>query len=287
MAEIFGYSIMGGGGTGATLTVTGVAGDTVTASKDGKTYTRTFDSNGVAVFKGLATGTWTVTMTNGTQTATITVVVTADYETTLSYFTATINVTYPAGATCTATDGTTTLTAPDTSGSWSCVVPNVGTWTVTATRSNQTKSQSVSITTKGQIASVTLAYILYLFNKGDVSSVTGGWTNEIQLSGGELLVSGGDSFQTGCTYKSFSTRGYKTLTYSGRVSYNNNWQAGFRLGLSRSFIHGKGLLDDNFVVSSPDVNRTVNVDITKAQGDFYFLARGYMGTANISQIYLH
>ena len=50
----------GGGGSGGTLTVTGIAGHTVTATKDGKTYTRTFNSSGTAVFKGLSTGTWTV-----------------------------------------------------------------------------------------------------------------------------------------------------------------------------------------------------------------------------------
>ena len=85
MAEIFGYPIMGGGGTGATLTVTGVAGSTVTVSKNGKSYTRTLDSNGKAIFKGLSSGTWTVTMTDGTHTATTTVVVTAEYETTVLY----------------------------------------------------------------------------------------------------------------------------------------------------------------------------------------------------------
>ena len=177
-----GYIIGGGGTTGATLTVTGVAGDTVTITKDSKTYTRTFNSDGVAVFKGLATGTWTVTMTNGTQTATMTVVVTADYETSISYFTATINVTYPAGSTCTATDGTTTLTAPDTSGAWTCVVPNAGTWTITATNGDKTKSQSVSITTKGQTASVGLSYELYLFNYNPCTNITGSWKNKMDIS---------------------------------------------------------------------------------------------------------
>ena len=64
-------------------------------------------------------------------------------------FMATINVTYPAGSTCSATDGTTTLTAPDTSGSWACVVPNTGTWTVTCTDGTSTATTSVSITEDG------------------------------------------------------------------------------------------------------------------------------------------
>lgn len=74
-------------------------------------------------------------------------------------FTATINVTYPVGSTCSATDGTTTLTAPDTSGSWACVVPNTGTWTVTCTDGSNTATKSISITTDGQSNTTALAYV--------------------------------------------------------------------------------------------------------------------------------
>ena len=83
----------GGGGSGATLTIMGVAGATVTASKDSKTYTRTINSSGIAVFKGLSTGTWTVTMSGDGQTATRTVEITADYTLIIAYFSATIAIT--------------------------------------------------------------------------------------------------------------------------------------------------------------------------------------------------
>lgn len=122
----------GGGGSGGTLVVTGTAGHTVKATKDNRTYTRTLDSSGKATFKGLKTGTWTIEMTDGISTATRQVQIDADYALTITYFAATINVTYPAGSTCTATDGKTTLNAPDTSGTWACIVPNAGEWTVTA-----------------------------------------------------------------------------------------------------------------------------------------------------------
>lgn len=121
-----------GGGSGASLTVNAPAGATVTVSKDGKTKTKVADSSGVAVFRGLATGTWTVTSTNGEQTsAPKPVTITADYSTEITFFSATIHVTYPTGSTCIATDGVTTLTAPDTSGTWECYVPNGGVWTLT------------------------------------------------------------------------------------------------------------------------------------------------------------
>lgn len=135
----------GGGGTGAALTVTAPAGATVTVSKDGKSKTKVADTDGVTVFKGLSTGDWTLSITDGTQTAQKTVTITADYTTAITFFAATIHVTYPAGSTCTATDGVTTLTAPDTSGTWDCVVPNAGTWTVTIANGGDVGSVAVDV----------------------------------------------------------------------------------------------------------------------------------------------
>lgn len=181
----------GGVGTGATLTVTAPAGATVTVSKDGKTKTKTADDSGVAVFKGMETGTWTVTISDGTQTSSKTVTITADYAVSIAFFAATINVTYPAGSTCTATDGANTLTAPDTSGTWACVVPNAGAWTVTCTNGPSTATASVSITTDGDSKSVTLAYALpYFYNAGDF---TVKWLGSGSNSGGVLTVSGGSA----------------------------------------------------------------------------------------------
>lgn len=55
------------------------------------------------------------------------------------------HVTYTAGATCTATDGVTTLTAPDTSGSWIVEIPTAGSWTFTAVNGQLNKSKILSI----------------------------------------------------------------------------------------------------------------------------------------------
>ena len=75
-----------GGGTGGTLTVTTPgAGITVTASKDGKTKKKVSGADGTAVFKGLEGGTWTITMTDGSQTAQKTVAVTTDYNIVISF----------------------------------------------------------------------------------------------------------------------------------------------------------------------------------------------------------
>lgn len=166
-----------GGGSGGTLTVTAPANVTVTVSKDGKTKTKNSGTNGVVVFKGLASGTWTLTITDGSQTSSKPVVVTADYSTVIAFFTATINITYPAGSTCTCSDGTTTLSAPDTSGTWACIVPNAGTWTAAATDGVENTSETVSITTDGQIVAIELSYLLWLYKSGNTyNAVTGGWS---------------------------------------------------------------------------------------------------------------
>ncbi|MDO5546447.1 MAG: hypothetical protein Q4F81_11635 [Eubacteriales bacterium] len=159
------YGFGGGGGTGATLTVTAPAGVTVTVSKDGKTKTKVAGSDGIVVFKGLKSGEWTLTITDGEQTAQKTVTITADYTTAITFFSAIIHVTYPAGSTCTATDSVTTLTAPDTSGVWECVVPNSGTWTI-IDATGVFDSVAVDITTSGQSVSASLGK-KYIFKAGE------------------------------------------------------------------------------------------------------------------------
>lgn len=168
------YGFGASGGTGGTLTVTAPANVTVTVSKDGKAKTKNSGTSGVVAFKGLATGTWTVTITGDGKTAQKNVVVTTDYSTAIAFFAATINITYPAGSTCTCSDGTTTLSAPDTSGTWACIVPNAGTWTVTSTSGTETDSKAVTITTDGQSTSVELSYALFLFKPNAPSDIIAG-----------------------------------------------------------------------------------------------------------------
>lgn len=166
-----------GGGSGCILTITAVASETVTISKNGKSKSKTADSNGVAVFRGLDTGKWTITIVRGGVPITRVVAVTADYSVAIPLFAATIDITYPAGSTCTCSDGTTTLSAPDTSGTWACIVPNAGTWTAAATDGVENTSESVSITTDGQIAAIELSYLLWLYKSGNTyNAVTGGWS---------------------------------------------------------------------------------------------------------------
>lgn len=210
----------GGGGSGGTLTVTGIAGHTVTVTKDGKTYTRTFNSGGVAVFKGLSTGTWTVTMSGNGQTATRTVTITADYSLTIAYFSATIKVTYPAKSKCVIKNSSGTTVASDTNTgtsakTWTATVNAKGTYTITATAtdgSGKTKSTTVSITAEGQVETVMLMFETILWEAGadQNTSITGGFaannTTYVKIGSSTVTITGE------CTY--FGS-GSHAWSYSG------------------------------------------------------------------------
>lgn len=225
------YGFGASGGTGGTLTVTAPANVTVTVSKDGKAKTKNSGTSGVVVFKGLATGTWTVTITGDGKTAQKNVVVTTDYSTVIAFFAATINITYPAGSTCTCSDGTTTISAPDTSGTWACIVPNAGTWTVTSTSGTETDSKAVTITTDGQSTSVELSYALFLFKPNAPSDIIAGeWEmpgNSTVTAEAELAVKSVNNYN-GDRLISVRTKGqidlteYSTLQATCKASGGSN-----------------------------------------------------------------
>lgn len=79
---------------------------------------------------------------------------------------------YPEGSICTASNGSRTLRAKGTSGSYVFRIPSAGTWTVSCTDGSQTASTAVTITTEGQSESVALSYAIYLFNSSGTYSGT-------------------------------------------------------------------------------------------------------------------
>lgn len=85
-----------------------------------------------------------------------------------------IGVTYPEGSVCTCSNGSVALTAKDTSGKAIFVIPSAGTWTVKAVKGSQTKSQNVSITAEGQVATVTLGFALDVYNAGTFGTDSSG-----------------------------------------------------------------------------------------------------------------
>ena len=270
----------GGGGVGAVLTVTAPAGVTVSVSKDGKTKTKTANSEGLAVFTGLETGTWTLTITDGVQTSTKTVVITADYNAVIAFFSATINITYPAGSTCTCSDGTTTFTAPDTSGTWKCVVSNKGTWTVSCTDGIDSTSETVEITADGQSVSVELSYILHIIQNGKVNPIYG-FSSQLRVDHGCSATQGtgvytviaGDEYSNGlATTNKIDVSGYSTLKAKITLSEHHGQQtylalvSGKNYNTENELIAGmvcyKQLANNNNV-------QTISVDISRANSSYY------------------
>lgn len=208
------------GGYGATLVVTGVAGDTCTITNGTKTRTKTFGTDKKATFKGLATGTWTVKMTNGSKTSTRTIAINADYALIISYFSATIKVTYPAKSKCVIKNSSGTQVASDTNTgtaakTWTATVNAKGTYTVTATAtdgSGKTKSTTVSITADGQVKTATLVYETVLWEAGadQNTSITGGFaannTTYVKIGNSTVTITGE------CTYFG---EGSHAWSYSG------------------------------------------------------------------------
>lgn len=101
----------------------------------------------------------------------------------------TMSIIYPSGCQCTATNGTTTLIAPDTSGTWSFEIPTIPenlpeTWTITATdgETTRTKTKAISVYNFGTTISVDMSSSKYTWTPYSIYSSQGlsssGWTDD-------------------------------------------------------------------------------------------------------------
>lgn len=299
----------GGGGSGATLVVSSPANVSVTVSKDDKSYTKNSGSLGSTTFKGLATGTWTVTISGNGQTATKTIEITADYAITIAFFSASINITYPAKSTCVVTNSGGQTVASDTNtGSstktWTATVGATGTYTVTATAtdgSGKTRSNTVSITADGQSKSVVLKYSFDIIVNGkfnyDVigswstysdSSVVGSLTEQdgyVQIYGPTPTLYAG-SYTAWTSTKTLPTSEYKTLYVDYESTFN---------GFSGVPFVTIGGVEVTNVSPTVDARNTRTADISNLNTDYQLQlnARVHSGeghespvTINIYNLYL-
>ena len=161
---IFNVYTGGGGQTGATLHVESTGQGTVTVSSAavGRSYSKDVAANSTVDFPGLASGVWTVTLSReGMQPATRSVSITSDYSVTISYFEATLNITYPADSTCSIQSATMNFTAPDKSGFWKFAAPLPGLWVIYCTHGELSTRREVNITASGQVIDVLVRYEVY------------------------------------------------------------------------------------------------------------------------------
>lgn len=294
-----------GGGSGCILTITAVASETVTISKNGKSKSKTADSKGVAVFRGLDTGKWTITIVRGGVPITRVVAVTADYSVAIPLFAATINITYPSGSTCTCSDGTTTLSAPDTSGTWACIVPNAGTWTAAATDGVENTSESVSITTDGQTVAVELSYYTYLFKPNtDTTNVTGGWQlnskGSLDSAGDQLVATFTNAYNRGETFSvatinKIDFTEFTTLVATCKAAVGGNSapsSATFAVASTQSGFDIAGTASTKVASTTfSNSTTTVTIDVSRISGSYYVtfvvrLSNYQTGTLTVDEVKL-
>ena len=108
---------------------------------------------------------------------------TTEYQATYYYFTATINVTYPQGATLTCTLGDTVYTAETTTGTHTFKVHEAGAWTVKATNGTDTDTKQVVISSDGQTENIELAFVRIYGIKRDVTNSSPAWTRTDEAVG--------------------------------------------------------------------------------------------------------
>ena len=237
-------STAGSNFTKSVIIVTAPTGSTVTCTK-GTTVKTATEKNGEWWFKNLDTGKWTMkaSLSGQMETQTVNITQFGVYRIAMSYFKATIRVTYPAGSTCTCSKGDKTFTAPNTSGQYDFVVDSAGEWTVSCTDGGTNeKTTVVNITDDGETKNVILVYGDYLYFRGDQStSLTGGWEknttsfvepvfNEDNI---QLQVVSSSASKCGVqTKSSVNLTGYKTLKITGTViSVGSGSTPVFRFGV--------------------------------------------------------
>ena len=203
----------------------------------------------------------------------------------VALFEATIHITYPAGSVCTATDGVTTLTAPDTSGTWDCVVPNAGDWTVALDSGFSEVVRSVS---NGGAYTVDKWHI---YNLGDECvTVTGGWD--------AIMSANNTAKESDCLYvynpEANGTYG-GTFATVNKIDLTNVNTIGFSISQKVGNNGGTGVITtaqygDNIIKAhvANMIPPSAELDVSSFNGKYHVWVGGSTGSggARISEIYL-
>jgi hypothetical protein len=288
MKDMFVFGSGGSGGSGASLTVksseTGTA--TITNQNTGKSYVKIISGGSPAVFTGLKSGIYTVEVANDNGSASDTVTINNEHEINVEFFSATITVTYPAGSHCTASQGTTKLTAPSDSGTWTLTVPAKGSWIIYCTDGTDSASADVEITEDGQNESVELVFVTYIFREGSGAKIDMNTNSKASIDDACISMNHGGSGAAGKAYtaEKFDLTNVNTLWAEGM--FTNGSTSNYRTGI---FVHS-AILGDNagphegkawayFEVDGE--RRTISLDVSNITGLYYI---GFHGKSD-GQIY--
>lgn len=162
----------GAAGTSLSLVVSVTAGAAVTATKGSRTVTGTASASGSCTLKLPEAGTWTVTATlNGQTSDTKTVSVVDSYAVSLTFYSATITVTAPSGATVTLKKGGSTLQTKTSTGTVVFTVGETGSYTVEATQNGQSTSGTVNVVSSTTSYSLTLSFVSSTLNSNSWATI--------------------------------------------------------------------------------------------------------------------
>ena len=214
---------------------------------------------------------------------------------------AVIAVTYPAGSICTCSNGTKTLKARDTSGKALFNVP-VGEWTVSCTDGSRTTSKTVSITTEGQVESVTLSYELVLLSgtigRDNWNLITSG--NDPIIFNDYGIVSTNTGYSSaGVTKSKLDVTNYNTLKVDFNLNADSNNDVLIGISESRNSFEGinssyiyENPGDYGFVANSKSRfstagNYSLSLNLSAVSGTFYiWVYRRYGSTCTFTDIRL-
>ena len=168
-----------------------------------------------------------------------------------------IRVTFPAGSTCTCKNGSTTLTSNASNGVAVFIVPNTGTWTLTATDGTKTATKTVRITSTSQSANVTLSYELIInFNKSVAASENTGYNMNTDYKALDA-------------YTDLSN--YNTLTFTVTARTWNNVGKGYiRFGINPSKAEAPTIYTEANAAGAT----TVTLDVSNVTGGYIGISCG-------------
>ena len=154
------------------VNVTVDSGALVTATKGQLTVSGTA-VDGQCVLTLPEAGTWTVTATrNGQPSDTKTVSVVDSYAVTLTFFSATITVTAPSGATVTLKKGGSTVDSKTSTGTVVFTVYETGEYTVEATQGGQSASGTVNVVSSTTSYAITLSFVSDTLNENSWDTIS-------------------------------------------------------------------------------------------------------------------
>lgn len=200
-----------------------------------------------------------------------------------------IRVTFPAGSTCTCKNGSTTFTSNASTGVAVFIVPNTGTWTLTATDGTKTATKTVSITGTSRSANVMLTYEYVIFNSGGLNSAYsdggGGATVTVTTDSRGVKIlkfpAGGGYDKMAYLKPAVNLTGYKTLKISGFATAD------------RKFGVWKTVPDSNnagmtasVVIKQGTSKSSYTIDVSSLTGNYYLGTQYATGDTTVYELIL-